>query len=79
MKSDMDYKTNFELIVTQAGLLSLLPLQQMLDTVNLADSFGGMLDPTAYRAGMKNLPPQRDVLEAAIKFVNTVKKATGAQ
>lgn len=70
-----EYEAMFGMIVNSARILDFVPMQKMLDTVNRADSIGPILDPTAYMKGMKNLPPQRRVLEAAIAFHKAVKEA----
>ncbi len=73
---DNGYKAFFGMILNSARVLDIVPMQKMLETVNRADSFGAILDPTAYRNGMKNLAPQREVLEAAMKFHAVVMKNT---
>ena len=70
-----EYEAMFGMIVNSARILDIVPMREMLDTVNRADSVGPILDPTAYMKGMKNLPPQRRVLEAAIALHKAVKEA----
>lgn len=76
MKTDVEYRMFFGMVTNAAATLNIVPLEDMLRTVETADSFGPLLDPTSYMHGAKNLPAQREVLEAAIRFVAAVKKHT---
>ena len=69
-----EYEAFFGIIINSARVLDIVPMRKMLDTVERSDSIGAIVDPTAYRNGMKNLGPQREVLEAAMKFHAVVKQ-----
>jgi hypothetical protein len=69
-RSEQDYQMNFQVIGSVYRMLKSVPLDDMLKTIDRADSIGPILDPTSYARGMHRLPPQRRIIEAAMKFRN---------
>lgn len=68
------YRSNVSELIATALHFESLDLDAMLETVERADAIGPILDPTAWRAGVDNLSPQRDILRAAIAFRNVVRR-----
>lgn len=57
------------------GHLSLgLDLSNVLNLLNLADTIGPIVDPTAYRAGMRNVQDVRDLAEALQPFQDAARR-----
>ena len=69
-----EYRAQWDILLSAYRLLEAVELDAIAETIERADSFGPMLDPTAYRAGAHRLPPQREMVRAAIAFRNTVRK-----
>lgn len=73
-RTDAEYREQWAIIAAAARLLESVELEAIAATIERADSLGPILDPTAYRAGMHNLPPQREIVEKATAFRNSYRK-----
>lgn len=61
-----EYRTHMDLLAAACRTLLLLPVDELLATVQHAETVGPILEPTAFlRGGGDNLAAQREVLEAA--------------
>lgn len=61
-------------LVLLAGMLRDEPLEEMLRHLHHVDSIGPILDPTAYRKGMRNIDPQRKLLNALLGVQRVVRE-----
>lgn len=70
-----DYVAKMDRLCLLAGLLKDEPIVEMLNHIEHLHAVAPILDPTAYRDGMKNLDDQRDLLEALRQVQRVVHKA----
>jgi hypothetical protein len=72
--TDQQYQITQELLVNLAQQVQLLDLYGFLSRISEADSWGPILDPTLYRASMKNLQDIKNLADGALHFQNVVRK-----
>lgn len=64
-----EYRSHMDLLAAASNILLMLPLVELRDTVEAAETLGPLLEPTAYqRGGSENLRDQRDLLDAAVRL-----------
>lgn len=59
-----EYRTSMDALCSMYGVISRFPLDEMLATVERAETLGPILYPSEYRRAT-SLPQQRRILEAA--------------
>lgn len=73
--TDAEYRSHMDLVAAAVRMLRILPLQQLRDIVERAETLAPLLEPTAYqRGGADNLLDQRDILDAAIGLVRAAER-----
>ena len=67
----------FELLIRQASIIYMLPLEEWRDGLNRADTVVPFLDPTLYLQASRNPKVRfiRDVIDAAIPLKAVIEKA----
>jgi hypothetical protein len=60
------YKFTQELILQYAKVIRVMPLEQFIDAINLADTAGVILDPTAWMKGEKAMHQIKHLAEALL-------------
>jgi hypothetical protein len=64
--TDAEYRTYMDLVTAACRMLLMVPIDDLLATVQHAETLGPILEPTAFlRGGADNLAAQREVLQAA--------------
>lgn len=74
LMTDAEYKTAMTRMGLVARAVENEPIEEMLRTLERADAVGPVLDPTAYRKGMKHLQDQRELLTALLEVQKVVRK-----
>jgi len=74
------YEATQNLLLSQAALIAMLPLEKFIRSINCADSIGSILDPTLYQKvlygqGADNWQTIKDIAAAALQLKKAVKKA----
>lgn len=67
----------FELLCSQARIIAMLPLEDWLSALELAETIGPVLDPTLYRDYLYSQKPEilKEIIRAAIPLKKAVLKA----
>lgn len=55
-------------------VLTQYDFERLLNDIAKADTIGAMLDPTLYRSKRQAMQEDREVFEAAVRFIQTWKK-----
>lgn len=63
------WRADLTRVYAAAAALHDLPVERMLNAIELADAFGPMVDPTLYRANAESMHQDRDALRAAVPLV----------
>lgn len=80
MVTDAEYRMHMDLLAATGRLLLMVPVDELLQVVNLSETLGPILEPTAFlRGGAERLVEQRQVLEAAATLRNTIIRLWPAQ
>lgn len=73
--TDVEYRVYMDLVVATCRTLLMVPVDELLATVQRAETVGPILEPTAFlRGGGENLVAQREVLEAAQRLRRIVER-----
>lgn len=72
-----EFQTGMWLATNLAKQALLVPVTELREAVELADSLGPILDPTAWIRGRDNLPPQRELLDAVERLAQVARKYGG--
>lgn len=64
----------WDLLMSQARIIAMLPLEDWINAMNRADSLGIMIDPTLWIKGHKKMDKIREVIEAALPLKRCVLK-----
>jgi hypothetical protein len=62
----VEYKSSLNTCYVIVGVLRDLPLQEMVDAINRAESFGAILDPTLYRKQAQSMAEDARVIRALL-------------
>ncbi len=78
--SKEEYEATQSLLLNQAGVVAMLPLEKFIRSINYADSVGPILDPTLYQKvlygrGADNWKTIKEIAEAALELKKAVIKA----
>ncbi len=63
------WRADLTRVYAAAAALHDLPVERMLNAIELADAFGPMVDPTLYRDGVDRMHQDRDALRAALPLI----------
>ena len=69
-----EFQTGMWLATNLAKQALLVPVTELRKAVELADSLGPILDPTAWIRGRDNLPQQRELLVAVERLAQVARK-----
>ena len=72
-----EFQTGMWLATNLAKQALLVPVTELREAVELADSLGPILDPTAWIGGRDNLRPQRELLDAVERLAQVARKYGG--
>jgi hypothetical protein len=80
--SKEDYEITQNLLLNQASLVAMLPLEKFIRSINYADAAGPIFDPTLYQKvlygrGADNWETIKDIAAAALELKKAVKRAEG--
>lgn len=71
---DAEYRMAMDCLCSVAGVLSQLPLDVMLETIERAETIGPILYPSPFVESGRSLPKQRQLVEAAIQIRQVVRE-----
>lgn len=74
--SQTEYEMNLRLAYSQAGILAIIPIPDMINAINRAESVGPFLDPTLFMKNMDKMREDKKLLEALLpiwKLINKIK------
>jgi hypothetical protein len=67
--TDAEYRTYMDLVAAACRMLIMVPIDELLGTVQHAETVAPILEPTAFlRGGGDNLAAQREILQAALRL-----------
>jgi hypothetical protein len=77
MKSEIEFKSGLDIVFTQGKMLTMLPLEEWLASLERADSIAHITDPTTYHKWIYSINAEviPEVLRAAIVFKQAILKA----
>jgi hypothetical protein len=76
--TDAEYRTGMDLVSAACRMLLMVPIDDLLATVQHAETVGPILEPTAFlRGGGDNLAAQREILQAALRLRQVAERHQG--
>lgn len=77
--TDDEYRDAMDILTNQVRVISMLPLEIMLETVERAESVGYLfVAPMDYTTGLDNLRDQKKILRAALGAKKAVEEITAS-
>jgi hypothetical protein len=74
----LEYRAHMDLVMAACRLLLEVPIDELLATVERAETLAPIVEPTAFlRGGGENLVAQREVLEAAQRLRRVAERHQG--
>lgn len=70
-----DSRTTTDLIRAQAGMLSMLPLEELDAFLQRADGVGAIFDPTGFRKHGRGITAARRIVSATRKWIAEIESA----